>query len=185
MIKTGDVIYCHNADDMIHTSKELTNSDIETDFLYEYKGENGYFLEITKGEYDEVDGKTMYSLANGETAVVEYDRYDTCKVSRECLEMLIKNYNEQFRRENTLAIREIESKNMENLKMLTQEQHKQLHRANLFAIQGRESVHMEEIKSKICDGYCKYPLQVPEGKTEDWLLEDDDSPCLTCPMSKL
>lgn len=48
MIKTGDVIYCHNADDMIRTSKELTNSDIETDFLYEYKGENGYFLEIKR-----------------------------------------------------------------------------------------------------------------------------------------
>ena len=152
MIKTGDVIYCHDADDMIRTSKELANSNIETDFLYEHKGEKGYFLEVTKGEYDEVDGKTMYPLANGETAVIEYDRYDTCKVSRECLEMLIKKYNEQF------------------------------HRANTLAILGS----VENMKSAMCDGYCKYPSQeVPEGKTEDWLIEDDDSPCLTCPMNKL
>jgi hypothetical protein len=151
MIKTGDIIYCHDVEDMIHTSEELANSDIETDFLYERDGEKGYFLEVTKGEYDEVDGETIYHLPDGKDVVVEYDRYDTCKVSREGLEML------------------------------TKRQHEQLHRANALAILGS----VENLKSDMCDRYCKYPSHVPEGKTEDWLIEDDDSPCLTCPMNKL
>lgn len=151
MIKTGDVIYCHDADDMIRTSEELANNDIETDFLYEHKGEKGYFLEVTKGEYDEVDGETIYHLPDGKDVVVEYDRYDTCNVSRA------------------------------NLEKLTKKQHQQLHRANALAILGG----VENLKSAMCDRYCKYPLQTPVGKTEDWLIEDEDSPCLTCPMSKL
>lgn len=45
---------------------------------------------------------------------------------------------------------------------------------------------LENVKRDMCDGYCKYPLQeVPEGKTEDWMVEDDDSPCMTCPLNRL
>lgn len=42
----------------------------------------------------------------------------------------------------------------------------------------------EELASVFCDKYCKYPsMPIPEGKSEDWLFEDD-SPCVTCPFKK-
>ena len=40
---------------------------------------------------------------------------------------------------------------------------------------------LEEVKQEICDDYCKYPIQVDS--KED--LFADDSPCMTCPLSKL
>ena len=44
---------------------------------------------------------------------------------------------------------------------------------------------IEEIIEKICDSYCKYPnMTPPEGKTEDWLF-DDDSPCRNCPLNQM
>ena len=43
-----------------------------------------------------------------------------------------------------------------------------------------------EVNQEICDGYCKYPnMPVPEGKDEDWLINDEDSPCISCPFNKL
>ena len=45
---------------------------------------------------------------------------------------------------------------------------------------------LEEIKMEMCDKYCKYPNQAPpEGKDEDWLLEDKESPCNSCPLLRL
>lgn len=45
---------------------------------------------------------------------------------------------------------------------------------------------IEEIGAEICNNYCKYPCQpVPKGKSEDWLFEDEDSPCRSCPLNKL
>lgn len=45
---------------------------------------------------------------------------------------------------------------------------------------------IKAVKSEMCDKYCKYPEKpIPEGKTEDWLWIDDDSPCINCPLNKL
>ena len=45
---------------------------------------------------------------------------------------------------------------------------------------------IEDICGEICDNYCKYPnMPIPDGKTEDWLFTDDDSPCVNCPLSRL
>lgn len=44
----------------------------------------------------------------------------------------------------------------------------------------------ENVFSEICDKICKYSsAPVPEGKTEDWLFEDEDSPCNSCPLNRL
>ena len=44
----------------------------------------------------------------------------------------------------------------------------------------------EEVCQKMCNEYCKYPLEpVPEGKTEDWLWGDEDSPCRSCPLNRI
>ena len=44
---------------------------------------------------------------------------------------------------------------------------------------------IEEAKSQMCDDYCIYPKQpIPEGKTDNWLFEDD-SPCVNCPLNNL
>lgn len=48
------------------------------------------------------------------------------------------------------------------------------------------SEQIEDIKSNMCDNYCKYSnAPTPEGKSENWLFEDDDSPCKTCPLCEL
>lgn len=45
---------------------------------------------------------------------------------------------------------------------------------------------LTEVTQDICDHYCKYPcMPIPDGKDENWLLEDDDSPCKECPLNKL
>lgn len=45
---------------------------------------------------------------------------------------------------------------------------------------------LEEVMTEMCDSYCKYPLQEPpEGKDENWLGEDKDSPCNSCPLRRL
>lgn len=45
---------------------------------------------------------------------------------------------------------------------------------------------IEEICDEICDKYCKYPYEpIPEGKDEDWLTEDPESPCQNCPLNRL
>lgn len=47
------------------------------------------------------------------------------------------------------------------------------------------SEQIEEVKNEICDTRCKWPNQIPEGRDEDWLLEDPDSPCMNCPLNRL
>ena len=45
---------------------------------------------------------------------------------------------------------------------------------------------MEEVIEEMCDHYCKWPNEpIPEGKSEDWLINDDDSPCNDCPLNRL
>lgn len=45
---------------------------------------------------------------------------------------------------------------------------------------------LEEVREDMCNNYCKYPnMPVPEGKTEDWLFDDEDSPCNDCPLNYL
>lgn len=45
---------------------------------------------------------------------------------------------------------------------------------------------IEKVKEDMCNGYCKYSnAPIPEGKTEDWLYEDEDSPCNDCPLNRL
>ena len=45
---------------------------------------------------------------------------------------------------------------------------------------------LEDVKEKMCNDYCKYPNQpTPEGKDEDWLFEDEESPCVKCPLNQL
>lgn len=44
---------------------------------------------------------------------------------------------------------------------------------------------IESVCGEICDHYCKYPdMPIPEGKDEDWLMEDD-GPCVNCPLNRL
>ncbi len=45
---------------------------------------------------------------------------------------------------------------------------------------------IERIKEEICNKYCKWPeKEPPEGKTEEWLYEDEDGPCNSCPFNQL
>lgn len=45
---------------------------------------------------------------------------------------------------------------------------------------------LEGIASEFCDKYCKYSdAPIPEGKTEDWLYLDEDSPCNNCPINRM
>ncbi len=45
---------------------------------------------------------------------------------------------------------------------------------------------IEEICDEICDNYCKWPHEpIPEGKDEEWLMCDPESPCQSCPLNRL
>lgn len=45
---------------------------------------------------------------------------------------------------------------------------------------------LDEAKTKMCNQYCRYPfMQAPEGKDEDWLVTDPNSPCMNCPLDML
>lgn len=45
---------------------------------------------------------------------------------------------------------------------------------------------LEEVIEEMCDKYCHFPSDpIPEGKDEDWLTTDENSPCYTCPLNKL
>lgn len=45
---------------------------------------------------------------------------------------------------------------------------------------------IEKTREIICNDYCKYPCQpVPDGKDQDWLYTDEDSPCMQCPLNEL
>lgn len=44
----------------------------------------------------------------------------------------------------------------------------------------------EEVIEEMCDHYCKWPNEpIPDGKDENWLMDDDDSPCNDCPLNRL
>lgn len=44
---------------------------------------------------------------------------------------------------------------------------------------------VEAVQQEMCDNFCKYPeMQPPEGKDENWLVEDG-SPCEKCPLNNL
>lgn len=59
--------------------------------------------------------------------------------------------------------------------------------ADLAAVENKSVTEiMEEVRDEICNHYCKYPIQpIPEGKTEDWLFDDPDSPCQNCLLDRL
>lgn len=45
---------------------------------------------------------------------------------------------------------------------------------------------LEQVKYQMCDKYCRWSTgPIPDGKDEDWLLEDPDSPCNGCPLNRL
>lgn len=47
--------------------------------------------------------------------------------------------------------------------------------------EGNDSKIIEATKTAMCNECCKYPcMEVPEGKSEGWLYEDDESPCIKC-----
>ena len=46
MLKVGDTIQCHDADDMIRTMKELEKENITPDFMYEKDGIKGLWLVV-------------------------------------------------------------------------------------------------------------------------------------------
>lgn len=45
-LKIGDTIKCSDADDMIDTMERLAKSGINTDFVYEKDGKEGFWLEV-------------------------------------------------------------------------------------------------------------------------------------------
>ena len=45
---------------------------------------------------------------------------------------------------------------------------------------------IEDVCNDICKDVCRYTyLNPPTGKDDDWLTEDDDSPCNVCPLNRL
>ena len=45
---------------------------------------------------------------------------------------------------------------------------------------------IEEVCGDICQHYCKWPeWATQEGKPEDWLTDDPESPCQHCPLDRL
>ena len=49
MLKKGDTIKCHDAEELLYLMKELEKEGYGTDFLYTKDGKEGLWLEITKG----------------------------------------------------------------------------------------------------------------------------------------
>ncbi len=50
MVRIGDTIKCRDTDDMLEAMKNLADSGVETDFLYEKDGKEGLWLVVTKVE---------------------------------------------------------------------------------------------------------------------------------------
>ena len=45
---------------------------------------------------------------------------------------------------------------------------------------------IEEVAEEICNNYCKWPEKASEeGRPDDWLTEDPESPCQNCPLNRL
>lgn len=47
-LNAGDIIKCHDKDDLIRVHEGLAKVDIETEFVYEMNGEKGLWLRIEK-----------------------------------------------------------------------------------------------------------------------------------------
>lgn len=44
----------------------------------------------------------------------------------------------------------------------------------------------EKIAEEMCDKFCRYTHEgAPHGKPDDWLIEDEESPCRECPLNIL
>jgi hypothetical protein len=48
MLQVGDIIKCHDADDMIRTMNELAKENITTDFMYKKDGKHGLWLVVER-----------------------------------------------------------------------------------------------------------------------------------------
>ena len=48
MLKVGDTIQCHDAEDMIRTMQELEKENITTEFMYEKDGKQGLWLVVER-----------------------------------------------------------------------------------------------------------------------------------------
>ena len=45
---------------------------------------------------------------------------------------------------------------------------------------------LAEIAEQMCTTRCKWPeMEIPDGRSIDWLVDDNDSPCNTCPLRYL
>ena len=45
---------------------------------------------------------------------------------------------------------------------------------------------IEDVCNDICKDICRYTyMNPPTGKDDNWLIEDDDSPCNECPLNRL
>lgn len=45
---------------------------------------------------------------------------------------------------------------------------------------------IEEVCNNMCNDFCRYTcMEPPEGKDDNWLTEDDDSPRNECPLNRL
>lgn len=56
-LQPGDMIKCHNKNDMIDTSVGLAQVNVQTDFRYEHDGVKGFWLIVTEveDEYEVLD----------------------------------------------------------------------------------------------------------------------------------
>lgn len=52
----------------------------------------------------------------------------------------------------------------------------------MSAVQELETL-IDEVAKDICDNYCKYPLM--QWPTENYLTDDENSPCYRCLLNKL
>lgn len=98
---------------------------------------------------------------------------ETCELLRECMNSIGKEFKELDTAEIDKIYKEaFDTSITKNLTGVIKEDHERT--KTVIDI-------LEEVKQEICDDYCKYPTQV--GSKED--LSADDSPCMTCPLSRL
>lgn len=50
MLRAGDMIFCHDKDDMVRTMNNLARLGIQTGFVYEYQGKKVLALEVKEDE---------------------------------------------------------------------------------------------------------------------------------------
>lgn len=98
---------------------------------------------------------------------------ETCELLRECMNSIGKEFKELDTAEIDKIYKEaFDTSITKNLTGVIKEDHERTKTVTDI---------MEEVKQEICDDYCKYPTQVDSKKD----LFADDSPCMTCPLSRL